>query len=120
MKPALYKKRHRTTRDPRAPKPWLGFVTLVVIIAIATGLAFGIQYAMGFTYEDFLRPLSGILFCLAFPGIVVGALVESSGHGISFQLHRTGEAICPFVNALVYTIVILLWLKFFGDTRLKK
>ena len=116
----LYKSTERITREPRAPKSWLGFVTLLCIILIAAGLAIAVQFGKDVSYEDFLRPLHYVFIGLGFPGILVGALVENSGHGITFQLHRAGNNICPYVNALVYTIAILLWLKFWGDSRLIK
>src|ERR1700679_576869 len=116
----VYQPERRTTRDRRAPKPWLGFVTLLSIILIAAGLAIAVQFGKDVSYEDFLRPLHYVFIGLGFPGILVGALVESSGHGINFQLHRPGNNICPYVNAIVYTIAILLWLKFWGDSRLIK
>jgi hypothetical protein len=117
--PSVYKRRGRTTRDPRPPTPWLGFVTLLSIMLIAAALAIAVQVGKDISYEEFLRPLHYVFLAVGFPGIVVGALVENNGHGITFQLHRTGNTICPYVNAIVYTITILLWLKFWGDKRLK-
>ena len=117
--PSVYKRRGRTTRDPRKPQPWLGFVTLLAIMLIAAALAIAVQVGKDISYEEFLRPLHYVFLGVGFPGILAGALVENSGHGITFQLHRTGNTICPYVNAFIYTIVILLWLKFWGDKRLK-
>jgi hypothetical protein len=119
MKSSVYKQRARHTHDPRPPKSWLGFVTLLAVILIGSGLAIAMQFGLAISFEDFLRPLHYIFFTLAFPGVLAGAIVEGNGHGISFDIHRTGQAVAPLVNAVIYVIVILLWLKFSGD-RLKK
>jgi len=118
-KPTVYKKPERVTRDPRRPQPLLGFVTLLGVVLIAAGLAIAVQIGKDVIYEDFLRPLHYVFIVIGFPGIVAGALVENNGHGITFDLHRLGNTVCPYVNAVVYTIAILLWLKFWGDKRLK-
>jgi hypothetical protein len=98
----------------------LGFVTLLAIVLIAAGLAIAVQVGKDISYEEFLRPLHYVFIGIGFPGIVVGAFVENNGHGLNFDLHRQGNAVCPYVNAVVYVIVILLWLKFSGDKRLRE
>jgi hypothetical protein len=118
--PAVYKQRERTTREPRPPHWSLGFITIFIVILIASLLAWAVQVCMAITYEDFLRPLNYIFFGLGFPGIVAGSLLENNGHGITFELHTLGRSICPFVNAAFYILVMLVWLKFTGNSQLKK
>lgn len=107
-------------REPRRPRWWAGFLTLFVIIVFGILLSWGAQAALTATRAlDSRLPYSAV-YALNFIGLTAGALAESSGHGLIYDLHRTGQTVAFIVNAVFYAVLIFLWLKFHGDAQLRK
>jgi hypothetical protein len=115
---AEQRKRKNTSTPER--QWWAGVLTLLLIIAAAGVLAVGVQYGLELTHSDEARVLYYIFFTLSSPGILAGAMYESGGHGLIFDLRQTGQIVCMCVNGVIYGLLIFIWLKYHGDARLKK
>lgn len=107
-------------QEPRQPQWWAGFITLFLILAMATLLSWGAQAALAATRTLDPRAPYFAVYALNFIGLTAGALAESNGHGLIYDLHHTGQTVAFITNAVVYAVLIFLWLKFHGDDRLKK
>src|SRR5436305_119072 len=110
----------RSPQEPRELQWWAGFLTLFLILAIATGLSWALQAALHATRTLDPRAPYLALYALNFIGLTAGALAESNGHGLIYDLHRTGQTVAFITNAAFYAVLIFIWLKFHGDDRLKK
>ena len=108
------------SKEPRKPQWWAGFLTLFLLIATAVLLSWAAQAALVATRALDSRLPYYAVYAINFIGLTAGALAESSGHGLIYDLHRTGQTVAFIVNALFYAVLIFLWLKFHGDARLKK
>src|SRR3978361_946918 len=105
-------------KQPRRPQWWAGFLTPFLIIASAILLSWGAHAALVATRALQSRLPYYAVYALNFVGLTAGAFAESSGHGLIYDLHSTGEAVAFSVNAAFYAVLIFIWLKFNGDARL--
>jgi hypothetical protein len=111
---------HRAKKNARTQHWWAGVLTLVLIVTVATVLALGVQYGLDITRLQTARVLYYVFVTLSSPGLLAGAVYESGGHGLIFQLREVGRIICMSLNGVIYGVLILIWLKYHGDARLKK
>jgi hypothetical protein len=107
-------------QEPREPQWWAGFLTLFLILGLATLLSWGAQAALEATRTLGARAPYFAMFAINFVGLTAGAIAETSGHGLLYDLHRNGQTVAFIANAIFYALLIFIWLKFHGDARLKK
>jgi hypothetical protein len=110
----------RAKKNARTRQWWAGVLTLVLIVTVAAVLALGVQYGLDITRFQSARALYYVFVTLSSPGLLAGAVYESGGHGLIFQLREDGRLICMTLNGVIYGVLILIWLKYHGDARLKK
>jgi hypothetical protein len=105
----------------RLPKWWIGAMTLLTMVLAGIIMAFFIQAGMNATVDLEPGTLYGIFFSLGIVGMTAGGLFENGGHLPNYHpLYHSGQVVCTITNAVVYAVLVLLWLVYHGDERLKK
>jgi hypothetical protein len=107
---------------PAAPvhKWWLGAMTVGFFAIAGIGLAVLVHAGMTFEYENSPRAINVVFNYLGFPGRLVQMAIEEKTHTPSLEIRDLAELSCTVVNAIVYTVLLLVWFLRPSDDRLKK
>jgi hypothetical protein len=107
---------------PAAPvqKWWLGALTVVFFCIVGIGLAVLVRAGMTFEYENSPHAINVVFNYLGFPGRLVQMAIEEKTHTPTLEIRDLAQLSCTVTNAIVYTVLLLLWFLRPNDNRIKK
>lgn len=101
-------------------KWWMGIVTIGFFLLVGISLAIGVRAGMTFGYDSSPHMINVVFEYIGFPGRFVQMAIADKTHVASEEMRQLARFSCTAVNAVVYTVLLLLWFLRPNDNRQKK